>query len=63
MWRRMRNMKELKSHFYEGKSWVIYEDRNKMHGKENRFLTKTDAENTIRTIVKQNPKIYKFAEK
>lgn len=56
-------MKELKSHFYEGKSWVIYEDRNKMHGKENRFLTKTDAENTIRTIVKQNPKIYKFAEK
>lgn len=59
-------MKELFVILSEQK-FVIFENDNgnvkKMHGKENRFLTKTDAENTIRTIVKQNPKIYKFAEK
>lgn len=56
-------MKELFVILSEQK-FVIFENDNnnikKMQGKENRFLTKTDAENTIRNMVKNNPQIYKF---
>lgn len=59
-------MKELFTLYTEQKFSIFVIENGttrKMHGKENRFLTKTDAENTIRTIVKQNPKLYKFVEK
>jgi hypothetical protein len=55
-------MKELFVILSEQK-FVIFENDNnnvkKMAGKENRFLTKTDAENTIRNMIKNNPTIYK----
>lgn len=43
----------------DGKKYVIFEDGKKMAGKENNFLTKTDAENTIQAMIERNPKLYK----
>lgn len=58
-------MKSLYPH-YTGHDWQINHIENgfpsKLPGKQNTFRNKTDCENCINSMVKNNPKHYKIAE-